>query len=145
MTVQEIKLAVDNGKTVLWKDCGYEVVKSNDDYFIKCRSNNHMIGLTWSDDITLNGKEEDFILVQNEPEEFPCLVITTLIGINTRTLFDMLEGYDIVADSFDDNQLIFGLEGMMIGEVDVYRIFQVFEENLVDMNYVKFTIENITM
>ena len=146
MTVQEIKQAVDNGKTVLWKDCGYEVIKSNDDYFIKCRSNNHMIGLTWSDDVTLNGKEEDYLLVDPEPkEEFPCLVITTLIGLKTRTLFDMLEGYDIVADSFDDNQLIFGLEGMMIGGIDVYRIFQVFEENHVNMEYVKFTIENTTM
>jgi hypothetical protein len=145
MTSQEIKDAVDNGKTVQYGS-GYEVIKFKNDYFIRCRSNAYTIGLTWSDGVTLNGKEEDFFIVEPEPEEeFPCLIITTLIGLKTRTLFDMLEGYDIVADSFDHNQLIFGLEGMMIGGTDVYRIFEVFNENHVNMDYVKFTIENRTM
>ncbi len=146
MTLEKIKQAVDNGKTVLWKDCGYEVIKFKNDYFIRCRSNAYTIGLTWSDGVTLNGKEEDFFIPEDvTSKEFPCLIITTCVGLDARILFDMLEGYDIVADSFDDNQLIFGLEGMMIGGIDIYRIFQVFEENLVDMNYVKFTIENTSM
>lgn len=60
MTAKKIKAAVDAGKTVNYKS-GYIVVKTHD-YFIKCTANNHMIGLTWADDVTLNGKEEDFTL-----------------------------------------------------------------------------------
>lgn len=64
MTVDEIKSAVDNGKEVHWKNELYQVVKDNkNQYLIKCISNNHCIGLTWVDDVTLNGKEEDFYIV----------------------------------------------------------------------------------
>ena len=61
MTLQEIKEAVDNGKTVYWENGNYTVVKNdkNGEYFIKA-SNGYCIGLTWADGKTLNGKEEEF-------------------------------------------------------------------------------------
>lgn len=66
MTAQEIKAAVDNGKTVHWKNELYVIVKDKrNEYYIKCLSNNHCIGLTWEDDVTLNGKEEDFYIAPN--------------------------------------------------------------------------------
>lgn len=58
MTAQEIKQAVDNGKTVYYQSGSYKVIKSRDEYLIKCGS--HCIGLTWADGITLNGLEKDF-------------------------------------------------------------------------------------
>lgn len=61
MTTQEIKNAVDSGKKVFWKSNAYIVVKdSKGEYLIKCTINNSCIGLTWADNVTLNGKESDF-------------------------------------------------------------------------------------
>jgi len=62
MTLTEIKQAVDAGKKVYWKTLRYEVVKSKDDYSIVCESTGSYIGLTWTDGVTLNGKEEDFFI-----------------------------------------------------------------------------------
>jgi hypothetical protein len=63
VTLSEIKLAVDNGNTVYWKQSNYFVFKnSRGKYFIVCENNGHMIGLTWADDVTLNGKESDFYI-----------------------------------------------------------------------------------
>lgn len=63
MTAKEIKWAVDNGLTVHWSHEGYEVIKDkNNEYLIRLASNKHCIGLTWQDNTTLNGKEEDFFI-----------------------------------------------------------------------------------
>jgi len=62
MTLTEIKQAVDTGKKVYWKTLRYDVVKSKDDYSIVCESTGSYIGLTWTDGVTLNGKEEDFFI-----------------------------------------------------------------------------------
>ena len=62
MTIQEIKTAVDQGKTVYWSSGMYEVIKDkNNDYLIKCTSNGSCVGLT-SFDGKLNGKQEDFFV-----------------------------------------------------------------------------------
>jgi hypothetical protein len=63
MTLQEIKQAIADGKSVFWKDNNYKVVlDSKGEYLLKSQSNGHCIGLTWADDVTLNGKEEDFYI-----------------------------------------------------------------------------------
>jgi hypothetical protein len=60
-SVQEIKDAVDTGKTVYWQSKIYMVVNGGKaGYLIKCLANDHCIGLTWTDGTTLNGKLEDF-------------------------------------------------------------------------------------
>lgn len=67
MTAKEIKEQVNKGKTVYWKSSIYKVIKdSNNEYLIKCESNNHCIGLTWMDGETLNGKEDEFFMAQKE-------------------------------------------------------------------------------
>lgn len=61
MNLQQIKQAIEEGKKVYWSNTMYEVIKCpKNDYLIRCSSNNYCIGLTWADDITMNGKEEDF-------------------------------------------------------------------------------------
>mgnify|MGYP000630862635 CR=1 FL=1 len=62
MTLEEITQAVTDGKTVYWKQPNYEVKLWADGYNIVCASNNHAIGLTWTDGVTLNGKEKDFFI-----------------------------------------------------------------------------------
>lgn len=59
MTLTEIKQAISEGKKVYWSNLAYQVVYKNNDYLIK-HENGSCIGLTWADDTTLNGKEEDF-------------------------------------------------------------------------------------
>lgn len=60
MTLEEIKDAIEEGKTVHWSNDGYTVVKdSSGQYLIKYR-NGYCIGLTWRDGVTLKGKESDF-------------------------------------------------------------------------------------
>lgn len=61
MKLEEIKKAVDEGKIVHWANEAYKVIKDDvGQYFIRCTLNNDLIGLTWRDGVTLNGKEEEF-------------------------------------------------------------------------------------
>ena len=66
MTLEEIKAAVDAGKTVCWANVGYRVIHDTsngcDQWLIKCRWNNHCVGLTWRDNVTVNGKPEQFFI-----------------------------------------------------------------------------------
>ena len=63
MTINEIKTAVDKGIPVYWLTLNYMVIKDSlNQYMIKSLSNNHCIGLTWDDGMTLNGKENDFFI-----------------------------------------------------------------------------------
>ena len=66
MKLNEIKEAVDLGKTVCWSNQLYEVVKGKAGYFIHCTSNDYYIGLTHTDNITMNGEEEDFFIKVTE-------------------------------------------------------------------------------
>jgi hypothetical protein len=66
MKLQEIKDAVDAGKVVYWKSGAYQVVRSGSGYYISTKGQSpHMIGLTWTDGKTLNGKEEDFFIYES--------------------------------------------------------------------------------
>ena len=66
MKVQEIKKAVDEGKTVCWSHEGYEVQKPFSEYLVVCLSNQSCIGLTWKDGVTMNGKEEQFFIKEQK-------------------------------------------------------------------------------
>ena len=58
MTLDEIKKAVDEGRFVYWGNEAYKVIKDDvGQYLIKCTLNGDLIGLTWRDGVTLNGKE----------------------------------------------------------------------------------------
>lgn len=62
MTLKEIKEAVDKGCIVHWATDSYTVLHDNkDQWLIKC-TNEHCIGLTWRDEVTMNGKPEDFYI-----------------------------------------------------------------------------------
>ena len=61
MKLDEIKKAVDDGLTVYHQSKIYEVCKDKiGQYLIICTLNDYCIGLTWLDDITLNGEESEF-------------------------------------------------------------------------------------
>ena len=60
MTTQEIKAAITAGKKVHWHNSAYEVIKDSKDQYLIRHTNGSCIGLTWADDVTLNGKEEEF-------------------------------------------------------------------------------------
>lgn len=63
MTLQEIKDAVESGKTVHWASDYYRVIKDSiGQWLIHCTINDNYIGLTWADETTMNGKEEDFYI-----------------------------------------------------------------------------------
>lgn len=68
MKVEEIKEAVRQGKQVKWASDIYDVrlhhySNGEEDWLITCKANNHSIGLTWIDGVTLNGKAEQFYIV----------------------------------------------------------------------------------
>lgn len=64
MTLTEIKQAVTEGKTVCWATPAYKVILDTvGQYLIICLLNDNCIGLTWQDDATLNGQEEDFFII----------------------------------------------------------------------------------
>ena len=65
MNLQEIKSALKNNQRVFWSNTSYEVIKDNiGQYLIKCHLNNTFIGLTWRDNVTMNGDEKDFFIVK---------------------------------------------------------------------------------
>ena len=61
MTLNEIKAAVEAGKTVHCGNSRYTVIKDNvaRQWLIQC-GRDHYIGLTWRDGVTMNGKPEEF-------------------------------------------------------------------------------------
>jgi hypothetical protein len=62
-TADEIRAAVDAGKTVYCDTAGYVVIKDGiQQYFIKYIGNNHCIGLAHRDGQTLNGSS--FFMLQ---------------------------------------------------------------------------------
>lgn len=67
MTLEQIKEAVQAGKTVCWKNDGYRVIcDKHDQWFIFCRWNSDCIGLTHRDGVTMNGKPEQFYILESE-------------------------------------------------------------------------------
>ena len=69
MTLAEIKNAVDSGKTVHWSNDGYRVTTGgviDRVYSLRCDWNGWSMGLTWTDGVTMNGKEEDFYIAGGE-------------------------------------------------------------------------------
>ena len=73
MTLEEIKAAVNAGKTVHWATYSYTVVKGIEKaighWFIKCTDNDYTIGLTHRDEVTMNGEPEQFFVNQYLPDQ----------------------------------------------------------------------------
>jgi hypothetical protein len=68
MTLDEIKSAVEAGKTVHWVNEGYVVCKDlHGRWHTVCLQNDHCIGLTWLDGVTMNGSPEQFYIAGCEP------------------------------------------------------------------------------
>lgn len=66
MSLEEIKAAVEAGKTVHWASRIYRVVKDSlGQWLILCDMNSYCIGLTWRDGVTMNGKPEEFFIDEN--------------------------------------------------------------------------------
>lgn len=64
-TAREIMDAVDRGEPVYWNSLRYPVHKDRlGQYFIG--EGPGMIGLTWTDGVTLNGRLEDFFTLTDE-------------------------------------------------------------------------------
>ena len=68
MTLEEIKCAVMNGHTVHWENEAYvvEYAPDIDDFLIRCVLNANCIGLTWQDNVTMNGREDQFFIASKE-------------------------------------------------------------------------------
>ena len=63
MNLDEIKASVESGQTVHWANQAYRVIKDNvGQWLIICDINDHCIGLTWRDGVTMNGEEEQFFV-----------------------------------------------------------------------------------
>jgi hypothetical protein len=64
MTLEQIKAAVEAGKTVHWANRGYQVIKDNlGQWFIVYDRDGprpNYIGLTWQDGKTMNGRPSEF-------------------------------------------------------------------------------------
>lgn len=60
MSTNEIKAAVEAGRTVHWASPAYTVIKDSIGQWFIRHVSGHLIGLTHADGLTLNGKPEDF-------------------------------------------------------------------------------------
>lgn len=64
MTLSEIKTAIAAGKKVCCNNTSYSVIQDGDGQYLIRHINGHCIGLTWQDDVTMNGNENDFFIHQ---------------------------------------------------------------------------------
>ena len=57
-----------NGHTVHWENEAYvvEYAPDIDDFLIRCVLNATSIGLTWQDDVTMNGREDQFFIASKQ-------------------------------------------------------------------------------
>jgi hypothetical protein len=63
MTLNEIKEAVEGGKKVHWATTNYEVIKDAiGQWLIWSKCNDHCIGLTHRDGVTVNGNGGEFFI-----------------------------------------------------------------------------------
>ena len=70
MNLQEIKQAIKEGKRVKWASGLYDVILDKvGQYLIVCSSNEYTIGLTHRDEITLNGREDQFYFEDYEARD----------------------------------------------------------------------------
>ena len=61
MTLEQIKQAVQAGRTVHWVSTAYRVICDRlGRFLILCDANQDCIGLTHRDGVTLNGRESQF-------------------------------------------------------------------------------------
>lgn len=68
MTLEQIKEALEQGKIVHWASENYRVIKDSvGQYLIHSIGNDHYIGLTHQDGVTLNGREEQFYIADSNP------------------------------------------------------------------------------
>ena len=81
MTLEEIKEAVNKHIEVYYKSSNYVVTRSGDEYFIMALGNGHTIGLTHMDDVTMNGKEEDFFMMRSSEDMIELLVASDIKDI----------------------------------------------------------------
>jgi hypothetical protein len=63
MTLNDIKQAVEAGKSVHWSHDGYSVIKDKlGRFLITCHRNESCWGLTWTDGVTMNESESNFYI-----------------------------------------------------------------------------------
>ena len=83
MTLKEIKEKVDAGFRVCWATPAYEVVHDSvDQWLIWCVDNDNYIGLTHSDDVTLNGREDQFFVDETVAQD----EVKAALALAQRTL-----------------------------------------------------------
>jgi hypothetical protein len=89
MTLDEIKYAVKNGKTVHWANEGYIVCRDSlDQWNIICTQNNNCIGLTHKDGITLNGSPDEFFIESKLNEHDQNVIVNMIRNCGLRTIVD---------------------------------------------------------
>lgn len=63
MTLDDIKQAIADGKTVHWGNPAYRVIRDKiGQYLVRCTLNDCYWGLTHHDGVTVNGKPEEFFI-----------------------------------------------------------------------------------
>lgn len=63
MSLEEIKSAVLAGRVVRWRNGAYEVMRDGvGQWFILCRLNGSLSGLTWADGVTMSEDPKDFFV-----------------------------------------------------------------------------------
>jgi hypothetical protein len=67
MTLEDIQAAVEAGRYVYWSTPNYRVIKDSiGQWLIHSQFNNHYIGLTHRDGVTMNGEPWEFHILQEE-------------------------------------------------------------------------------
>ena len=62
MTAHQIRKAIGLGEKVYWSNLGYEVIKDTIGQFLIKADNGYCVGLTHTDNITLNGDPKAFFI-----------------------------------------------------------------------------------
>ncbi len=141
MTLQEIKDAVTEGKTVCWAQDNYIVENWKNGLHIVCQNNKNAIGLTHKDGITMNGNEEDFY-IKGEKTKMKKIIVEEKVEIwikRVRLVPENLTNEEIkeimTSDDLDDKEceditVLFETEELMpVSKNNGYHTVKVLDES----------------
>jgi hypothetical protein len=75
MTLDQIKAAVESGKTVCWSNDGYRVIKDSiGQWLVHYTPTNNYWGLTHQDGTTVNGKPHEFFIKEPVMKRVPAVI-----------------------------------------------------------------------
>lgn len=129
MNLQQIKAAVMAGHKVYWMNPAYEVICDKvGQWLIVYNKNQSTIGLTYRDDVTLNGLESDFYCNLPHPIDQYAFFKTLSYKSSEPYIAAARTNYDALTANMSDEQKVL-LEKYVTFRIEEYAVNEAFNNS----------------